>query len=127
MAGKITLPGWIKSAVNTARYRSKLPSDLTSEFMVELWNKQEGLCFYSGVKMAEPIMGGGRNSLSASIDRIDPKLGYTKNNVVWCTWICNAGKSDLSVQEYLSVCQSVVDRLSAKIKLGFDPQLEAKT
>lgn len=103
-----SLEQWIGQITNTARHRSKQPSNLTTKYMVNLWHKQKGLCHYSGIPMIQPIYGAGRNVYSPSIDRVNPKRGYVRNNVVWCTWICNAGKSDLTDKEYIILCSQVV-------------------
>lgn len=36
-----------------------------------------------------------------SLDRIDSSLGYIKNNVVSSCWICNRGKLDLSIGDFI--------------------------
>lgn len=101
------LETWIREATNTARHRSREPSDLTTKFMVDLWHRQNGKCYYSGLPMLQPIYGSGRNLYVASIDRIDSKKGYTQNNVVWCCFICNAGKQELTSGEYINLCSQV--------------------
>jgi hypothetical protein len=103
-----TLEQWVSEATNTARHRSSVPSDLTAAYMLDLWDQQQGICFYSGLAMRVPAYGAGRDLYSASIDRLDPLRGYLRGNVVWCTWICNAGKSQMSVHEYITLCSQVV-------------------
>lgn len=102
-----TLSQWIGSATNTARHRSIEPSNLTTKYMVDLWNKQNGKCYYSGMEMLVHKYGTGRSYYSPSIDRIDCKRGYIQGNVVWCCWICNLGKSTLSYDEYIKICENV--------------------
>lgn len=104
---------WIAEFVRTARHRSPVPSDLTADFMVDLWHKQKGRCFYSGRPMRAPAYGKGRDSFSPSIDRVDPKRGYLRDNVVWASWVCNAGKSVLSAYAYVDLCADVVARSQA--------------
>lgn len=83
------------------------PSNLTTDFMVELWERQGGLCFYSGLPMTQPNYGKSRNYTAASIDRLDPARGYLIDNVVWCRWVCNLGKNGLSLDEYVGLCSRV--------------------
>lgn len=106
---------WIALATNTARYRSKIPSDLTTEYMIELWNSQAGLCFYSGEAMCPPSYGSGRVYSTASIDRINRHLGYVRGNVVWATWVCNYSKGDMSLEAYVTLCSRVADRLQSQL------------
>ena len=42
------------------------------------------------------------------IDRIDPKNGYIEGNCAPCCGICNRAKSDLSHDEFINMCRSVV-------------------
>lgn len=75
-----------------------IPFNLTKKFFIELFNKQKGLCFYTSVKMRCRV-GHGYDGRAASIDRVNPSKGYTKNNVVFCTARINKAKSDFSVAE----------------------------
>lgn len=102
-----TTEQWVAAATNTARMRSKIPSDLTTEYMVALWDSQNGLCAYSGLPMVPPKYGAGRNAYGASIDQITPSAGYVEGNVVWCLWAVNSGKSDLPLGEYVAICNAV--------------------
>lgn len=99
---------WISLAINTIRYRSTTPSNITIDYMLSLWEKQNGLCYYSNRPMREPAYGSGRHPDVASIDRIEPSKGYIQGNVVWCTWSCNAAKNNLSVSEFITLCSQVV-------------------
>lgn len=103
------LTQWIAEAVSSARYRAKTTFDITTEYMVELWERQRGRCHYSGIELQTPTYGSGRNLYGPSIDRIRPEKGYTKGNVVWASFICNIGKSDLPVDDYIKICRAVVD------------------
>lgn len=103
------LLSWTKLLLSIAKKRAIPSSDLTTEYMVELWNNQKGKCYYSGIEMVPHVNGTGRSPYSPSIDRVVPSKGYVKGNVVWTCWACNAGKSIFSVEEYVSTCQAVVD------------------
>ena len=111
-----SLKWWVGAITRTARYRANGVSNLTTEYMMRLWLKQNGRCFYTGLVMRQPIYGAGRNQFSPSIGRLDPTKSYVKGNVVWATWICNAGKSDLSVEEYVRVCRKVVNHFRGKLR-----------
>ncbi len=108
-----TLEEWIALLTNTARHRSQVPSDLDTSYMLDLWHKQEGKCYYSGLDLHVHKYGDKRRPLSPSIDRVDSQKGYIKGNVVWSAWICNAGKSTLSVQGYIQICRMVCEKWNA--------------
>jgi hypothetical protein len=77
-------------ARKTAREKN-LEFNLTEEFMRELNEKQNGLCYWYGCKMEVSLKP--RYGLQYSLDRIDSKNGYTKDNVVLCCLMANLGKN----------------------------------
>jgi hypothetical protein len=66
--------------------------DLTREYLVRLWNKQQGNCAVSGIPMqTESGTRESKNPYRASLDRINNKKGYVKGNVRFTThWVNNA-------------------------------------
>jgi hypothetical protein len=66
--------------------------DLDREYLVTLWNNQNGLCAVSGIKMqTKSGTREDKNPYRASLDRIDNNLGYIKGNVRFTThWVNNA-------------------------------------
>ncbi len=104
---------WMKDLLRSVKYRAGGKCDLDLKYLSELWDHQAGFCFYTGKKMREPIFyGGGRHYDTASIDRIDSNKDYTKGNIVWCLWAINCAKSDLKIDTYVSLCESVVQNKS---------------
>lgn len=107
------LVNWFKRIMRTIRYRSK-QTDLSIDYLMSLWNNQNGKCFYSNLSMTPPKYGEGRNMFSPSIDKIDPNKDYIVGNVVWATWACNAGKNEWSIDEYFKICKSVSEHLGSR-------------
>ena len=90
-----------------AQWRRKYDkSDLTVDYLIKLWNSQNGLCFYSGQPM---ILGGTAETLqhNASLDRVDPELGYTQGNLVWCTYKVNSMKGQLDFDQFIELCSII--------------------
>merc|ERR550534_2877426 len=53
--------------------------DLSLEDVLDLYQEQRGLCYYSGVKMTfRPL-----SDWMASLERLDNTKGYVRGNVVW--------------------------------------------
>ena len=102
-----TLEQWIALATNTARHRSREPSDLTTEYMVRLWKRQDGRCAYTGLPLRQPQYKTPRDGASPSIDRIDPCRGYLRGNVAWVLWEVNRMKSDLTLNAFRGLCMWV--------------------
>jgi hypothetical protein len=81
-----TLEGAITQLLGHARARSKILSakdrrefdefSITREILQDLWNNQNGLCYYSGVPMAFH-----KNEWRVSLERLHPSTGYVENNV----------------------------------------------
>lgn len=99
--------------LRTIRYRSRKSNlgdtDLTLEFIQNLFTKQDGKCFYSGIVMNFERWGSKRKKYSITVDRIDPSKGYTKDNVVLSSWAANVGKSNFSLNEYIRFCAEVTN------------------
>ena len=111
--------GRLKESLATMLYRSRksdFVSDVDLDFLLDLWNKQEGLCYYTGRPMvATDKVGRGRDMDALSIDKINPLMGYVRNNIVLCSWWANSAKSTLSVMELLGRCETLVTHLSSRI------------
>lgn len=83
--------------------------DITLEYLCELWEKQNGICPYTKLKMILPETSqSNRKSLyCASLDRIDPSKGYLKNNVQFVTQFINLGKNNYTSKEVYSFLNDV--------------------
>lgn len=102
-----------KTCRNLKKRAKKLntPFDLTPEYLVELFESQGRFCLFSGIKLdfesQDPRKFVAHPS-SPSIDKLDPKLGYVKENVAWCTTKVNLVKTNLTYEEFLRLCYNVV-------------------
>jgi len=83
--------------------------------LLELWETQSGMCVYSGVKLVHPN-NGGSNLNTASLDRIDSKIGYVKGNLQFISIICNQAKNNLSNEEMLQFIKIIYDFNKDKLK-----------
>lgn len=90
-----------------AAWRKKTPdSNLTVDYLVELWEKQKGLCYYTGLEMnwrAKRI-----EKLGMSLDRLDPSLGYIQDNVVFCCYLANTMKWNHSEEEFYNFMETIL-------------------
>jgi hypothetical protein len=82
--------------------------NITLDDLLDLWNEQNGICIYSGVKLVHPN-NGGNNLNTASLDRIDSNLGYVKGNLQFISIICNQAKNNLSHKEMLEFIKKICD------------------
>lgn len=111
---------WIKNnylyyRVTNTRCRAKasnIPFNITIEDVQEIWNKQEGKCYYTN----EPMILGpsARKWQCVSIDRVDSNKGYERENIVLCRGIINLVKNELSIDELLEVIDQIKTTMSSK-------------
>lgn len=81
--------------------------DFNREYLQELWDKQHGLCAISGIPMTYKAKEG-RIYTNVSVDRIDSKLGYTKDNVQLVCMAVNQMKNDLPIDDLIYFCKQIV-------------------
>ena len=87
--------------------KQNIKFDLTLDFLLELWKKQNGKCALSGLPMTY-ISLKGRIPTNVSLDKIDRNLGYIKDNVQLVCMACNQMKSDLSEDLLYLFCKQIV-------------------
>lgn len=90
-----------------ATWRKKTPgSDLTVDYLLNLWNTQDGKCYYTGKPML--WKSAGIASESMSLDRLDPDKGYVQGNVVWCCLFVNVMKGHLTEQGFYGMMRHIL-------------------
>lgn len=72
--------------------------DLTREYLLCLFDAQEGKCFYTDTPLQMTVTTR-KDPNGISLDRVIPEEGYTQGNVVFCTRWSNTVKSNLSLEE----------------------------
>lgn len=89
-------------------------SDLTTSYLVHLWHEQKGLCYFTGVPLAfSPASY--PTPTTASLDKLNPTLGYKQGNVVWSSYQANTSKGHRSEAEFYAFCRLVLDRAGGRI------------
>ncbi len=58
--------------------------ELTIEDLEDIWNEQQGKCYYSGIPLSYTC-----NDWRTSLERLDNTKGYIRENVVLCCLECN--------------------------------------
>lgn len=89
--------------------KAELDFDLTVEWILE--RIDVGRCEATGIRFElEPRHPGQgpRSQASPSIDRVNPKAGYTKDNCRVVVWVYNRAKNDLTDAQFLSLCKLVI-------------------
>lgn len=83
-----------------------VPVTIDADYLITLYHKQKGLCYYTGENMIHGTKKTQPNSMS--VDRIDPKKGYIPENVVLCTYFVNTCKSSRTADEFYKFCNDVL-------------------
>jgi len=86
------------STLKSSAKKQSLPFDLTWEYLIALFKTQNGGCFYTDEALKYE-RGNGHSKQSLSVDKIVPEKGYTRENVVLCTYKANVVKNSLSLEE----------------------------
>jgi hypothetical protein len=100
---------------NENKTKKKKPFSLTKEYLIDLYNKQNGLCFYSGINMTT-IRGEGFQRNQLSIDRIIPDKGYVEGNIVLCSRRINVIKNDLTLKELENWIPKWYEKIKKKLE-----------
>lgn len=79
--------------------------DITYDYIVELYNKHDGRCAITGIKMTHEF----GDMKSISIDRIDSSIGYLKPNVQLVCQAVNLAKRERSQNDVIEFFKAVVD------------------
>jgi hypothetical protein len=91
------------------RHRQK-NTDLTLQYLKDLWEQQTGRCPLTGWGMRLPVSTVGWTEFSprnASLDKIIPSLGYVQGNVRFVALIANYAKGVWTDEAVLDFCCSV--------------------
>ena len=106
---------WEKTLIQGCKKRAKefnLTFDLKEKDLTDLFKKQKGRCFWFGVKLN--YISQKKYLFKTSVDRIDNSRGYTKNNIILCSYFANIGRSDASFSEWQASSKKIIKSLKFK-------------
>lgn len=101
--------------IQKAKQRSKVRGfevEATVDYILGLLEAQQCKCAITGIDLdlrADEVMS--RRAFAPSIDRINPKLGYTNDNIRITSIIANTAMSDWNYQDFEKMCLSVASRV----------------
>jgi|DEB0MinimDraft_4_1074332.scaffolds.fasta_scaffold51846_2 hypothetical protein len=97
--------------------RRNLEVKITIEEAWEQYEKQDGKCALTGRDIFFAKTNKTITQSTASLDRIDPSKGYTKENIQWVHKKVNQMKWDLQQFDFIQICKEVVKNESNKRRL----------
>jgi len=95
-----------------SRDRKHPVPEITKDDLINLWNKQSGLCSYTGWPMEFTI----GSPKVVSLERKDQTIGYTKENITLVCWCVNDAKGKLKHDEFIELCKAVINHDAKKTK-----------
>jgi hypothetical protein len=95
--------------LSKAKARSLVSCDITLDDLKNQWILQNGKCTYSNVDLVLPTKENKtKNRLyTASLDRVNSKLGYNKDNIHFISVACNFAKNNMSHEQMLEFCRII--------------------
>lgn len=112
---------FLRHAKGASGVGRKKECSLTLLDLKEQWDKQQGICPYTGWKMDNPNpcrhVNQGKMPMHirrASLDRIDSSKDYTKDNIQFVSLIAQYAKNRFSEKELFEFCKAVVDRVGSE-------------
>lgn len=119
-------PSYFKSLKEGALSRN-LKFKITIKEIWELFLKQNKKCALSGVDIQmNPHSASYKNKLeqTASLDRIDSKVGYIISNLQWLHKDVNRIKWNLNQDQFLELCRAIVEKHKNKSRVRIISKLE---
>lgn len=97
-----------------AKFRAKisaLPFNLTIEYLINLWELQDGRCAISGrcFDLSRPSENETVKANAPSLDRIEPKKGYVQDNVRFVCYQVNTALNEYGEEELLKLCKDIMN------------------
>lgn len=99
---------WTRYFNRLNRRTTKRPN-ITTQILLELLEKQNGLCALSGVELTCQLKQGMKFKTNASIDRILAGQEYTKDNIQLVCSALNTWRGDTDLQEFIWFCKKVAE------------------
>lgn len=85
-------------STNSSKFRKNLhENELSPEWILEKYKEQKGLCYW--LKVPLKITHSVKDMLKPSLDRLNPKIGYTKENTVISSLYANFGRGSSSKED----------------------------
>ena len=98
-----------RTFITRAKRRNKLVNLSVSD-VLDVWKRQYGKCAYSGVDLKLPSYKKKNDSIhTASLDRIDSSLPYTKDNIQFVSISINLMKAELTHNQTVELCKIIAN------------------
>lgn len=107
------------------RIAKKGPTDLTPEYLQELWAAQAGKCPFTGWQLRLPHSTegwrDGRHPTNASLDRVDNTQGYIRGNVRFVSVMANIARNLFTDEQVVEFASAVAAKRVLDLR-GVEPR-----
>lgn len=104
---------WWNNCIRGAKKRN-IPFEITIEYAWDLYLKQDKRCNLTGLEISfsKTTKGWQYGETTASMDRIDPKLGYIEDNIQWIHKDVNFMKNDYTQEYFLQMIKLIYEKVN---------------
>lgn len=103
------IASWAWSRIKAHARERGISINVTLDYIVNLFNKQNGKCALSGIPISIPRLKTKNKYRTASLDRIDSTKGYEEGNLQWVHKNINQMKNKHTDKEFIEFCHLVSD------------------
>lgn len=103
-SGYKDIPGLLFGMAKRGAADRHMEFSISIEQLQEQWESQGGKCALTGVKL---VMASKSTDRTASVDRIDSKIGYVAGNIQFVHKHINKMKNNLDEQYFVEMCKLV--------------------
>ena len=103
----IQVSGRRAKAMTNKRKGIDLEINITEKELEEIYNQQNGKCFWFNIPIEINAILEKGNLLSMSADRIDNDKGYVKENIVICCRLANLGRQNCDFDKFKNIIKYI--------------------
>ena len=100
----------LHSSSKHVRVKAGFTWEINVQDLVDLWEAQNGRCEATGLVMTHHRDGSGHKDFNASLDRINPRIGYTVDNIRLVCFAVNIMKHKMDEGEFYFWVKSVYEK-----------------
>ena len=98
------ISGYYWSRLRCGAIHRNIKFEVDIEYAWELWESQNGRCALTNLPICLLEDKKSEHNRTASLDRIDNSIGYTRGNIQWVHKDINRIKSNLSQDRFIELC-----------------------
>ena len=103
----VKISGRRAKAMTLKRKNLEIEVDITIDDLKQIYDTQDGKCFWFDIPLDINFILEKGNLLSMSADRIDNNIGYTKDNIVICSRFANLGRQNCEFDKFKAIINHI--------------------